>query len=106
MERSSPPSTTPVILVALTATVAAAGTGQAGGWINGISDLRSDKVIQFTPDVADSGTYQATLYFTTTAEVAVWGAAAPNLNIPESGRQRSAGRNHHGRHRDRPIRGG
>jgi hypothetical protein len=64
----------------LTATVAAAGTGQQTAVINGISDLRSDKVIQLTPDVAYSGTYQATLYFTT-AEVAVWGAAAPNLNI-------------------------
>ena len=64
----------------LTATVAAAGTGQQAAVINGVSDLRSDKVIQLTPDVAYSGTYQATLYFTT-AEVAVWGAAAPNLNI-------------------------
>lgn len=64
----------------LTATLVAAGNGQQAAVINGLSDLRTDKVIQLTPDVAYSGTYQATIYFTT-AEMAVWGAAAPNLNI-------------------------
>ena len=87
MERSSPPSTT-LALLRSTATAAAAGTGQQAAVINGVSDLRSDPVFQFT-DVAYSGTYQATPYFTT-AEVAVQ-SAAPNLNNPESGRQRSAG---------------
>lgn len=64
----------------LTATVAAAGTGRQSATINTVSAFRSDKVIQLTPDVAYSGTYRATIYFTT-AEVAVWGAAVPNLNI-------------------------
>lgn len=64
----------------LTTSIAAAGTGTQSATINGTSALRSDKVIQLTPDVAYPGTYRATIYFTT-AEVAVWGGLAASLNI-------------------------
>ncbi len=64
----------------ITATVAAAGTGRQPATINGVSAFRSDKVIQITPDNAYAGNYRATIYFTA-AEVAIWGAATPNLNI-------------------------
>ncbi len=68
----------------LTATVSAAGTGRQSATINGVSAFRSDKVIQLTPDNAYTGNYRATIYFTN-AEVAVWGAAVPNLNILKAG---------------------
>lgn len=64
----------------LSATVAAAGTGRQSATINGVSAFRSDKVIQLTPDNTYSGSYRATIYFTD-AEVSIWGAAVPNLNI-------------------------
>jgi Secretion system C-terminal sorting domain len=64
----------------LTGTLVTAGTGRQSATINGTAAFRSDKVVQLTPDVAYPGTYRATIYFTT-AEMAVWGAAATGLNI-------------------------
>jgi len=65
----------------VTATVTGAGTSRAVLNTNAGSFLRSDKVISFTPSVANTtATYQATFYYTT-AEVAAWGVDVPNLKI-------------------------
>lgn len=64
-----------------TATIASAGTGQTTVNTNTGAYLRSNKVVNLTPAIANTTTgYQVTLYYTT-AELAVWGANVPNLKM-------------------------
>ncbi len=64
-----------------TAFIASAGTGQTTVNTNTGAYLRSNKVVNITPAVANPiNAYQITLYYTT-AELAVWGANVPNLKL-------------------------
>ncbi|MDB5206282.1 MAG: hypothetical protein JWR72_1357 [Flavisolibacter sp.] len=68
-------------LSAITASVTQAGTGQTPLATTDEMYMRTEKVIQLTPSIANStATYQATLYFTS-AELAVWGANKLALKI-------------------------
>ena len=66
---------------AITAQVTAAGSGNVSVTTTTGSYLRSQKVFQISPAVANSTvTYQASFYFTA-AELAIWGADRLNLKI-------------------------
>jgi len=68
-------------LSGLTASVTQAGTGQTAITTTGGSFLRSQKVFQISPSVANTtATYRMTLYFTP-AELAIWGGNKLNLKI-------------------------
>lgn len=65
----------------LTAQITQAGTGNVAVTTAGGSYLRTQKVFQINPSVANNTvTYQGTLYFTT-AELAIWGTDRLNLKI-------------------------
>ncbi|RYZ30778.1 MAG: T9SS type A sorting domain-containing protein, partial [Chitinophagaceae bacterium] len=65
----------------VTASVTQAGTGQTAITTTGGSFLRSQKVFQISPSVANaSASYRMTLYFTP-AELAIWGGSNLNLKI-------------------------
>ncbi len=64
-----------------TATVASAGPGQTTVNTNTGAYLRSNKVVNLTPAIANTTAgYQVTLYYTT-AELAVWGASVTSLKM-------------------------